>query len=91
MFQDANGESLRGQTIRIITVDHEPFVDISIDDATGEKSYEGMCVELIKSLARNENFSISWVDSSDPEYNVRLLLPTPDTWTRFNLDERQLH
>ena len=40
-------------------------MDISVDEATGQKVYEGMCAELIRSLARKENFTINWMDNFD--------------------------
>ena len=54
-FKYAKRETLAGERIRVITIDHEPFVDISIDEATGQKVYEGMCAELIQS--RHINFA----------------------------------
>lgn len=70
IFKYASKETLSGERIRVITIDHEPFVDISIDESTGQKVYEGMCAELIRSLAKKENFTIDWMDTLDDKFVI---------------------
>jgi len=76
-FQYASKETLAGERIRVITIDHEPFVDISIDESTGAKVYEGMCAELIQSLAEKENFTIDWMDTLDDKFVRNSTLDMP--------------
>lgn len=50
-------ETLAGSTVRVVTKEAVPFVEISYDD--GEPVYGGLCFDMLRELQRRIGFNVS--------------------------------
>mgnify|MGYP000705779980 CR=1 FL=1 len=60
-------DELKNETIRFVIVNHEPFIEITTNETTGEKSYSGFCIELLKELQKLLGFNYTFIESDNDD------------------------
>lgn len=65
--QELKVGQLKDETIRVVTVDHEPFIEITTNKTDGKKTYSGFCIELLKELQKILGFQYEFVEATNDE------------------------
>ena len=66
----ASTTNLNGVTLKIVTRNHEPFIDVEIDKHTGRKMYSGFCIEILKELERILGFTYELIEVGEYDHET---------------------